>query len=67
MILFVCTGVILDQVIKAVKVLSEDNLKIGLFVATSPDKLYQDWLESSKNSEHISHLEKNIKYKKTYL
>ena len=58
----------MDQFLKLVEVLSEDNLKIGLFVATSPDKLYQDWLESTKNSEYIFYLKKKyqIYVKRTY-
>ena len=44
------------SVMSIVNMLNEDNLKVGLFIATSPDKLYQDWVESTKESNYISHL-----------
>ena len=40
--------------------LKEENLNIGVFVATSPDKLYRDWEYSTKNINYKSHLEKKL-------
>ncbi|MBF95760.1 MAG: transketolase [Pelagibacterales bacterium] len=56
-IVIICTGVIVGEVLKSLEAIYEDSLKIGLFIVTSPDKLYHDWIESTKNTNFISHLE----------
>ena len=40
--------------------LKEENLNIGVFVVTSPDELYKDWVYSTKKINHKSHLEKKL-------
>ena len=47
-LLFICTGVIVGEVLNAIDAMKDDNLQIGLFVVSSPDKLYQDWMQSTK-------------------
>ena len=61
-ILFICTGVIVGEVLKTINALRDDNLKIGLFIVSSPDILYQDWMASTKKSNHVSFLETQLSY-----
>ena len=34
----------------------DENLNVGVFVATSPDELYKDWMLSTKKHQIISHI-----------
>ena len=56
----ICTGVIVGEVMNCLNILKEENLNIGVFVATSPDQLFRDWMKSSKSSNYESHLEKKL-------
>ena len=56
----ICTGVIVGEVMNCLNILKEENLNIGVFVATSPDQLFRDWMKSSKSSNYRSHLEKKL-------
>ena len=40
--------------------MKEDNLNIGLFIVSSPDRLYQDWLESTKKTNFTSFIESQL-------
>ncbi len=59
-LLFICTGVIVGEVLNCLNVLKEENLNIGVFIATSPDELFRDWTLSTKSNNHKSHLEKKL-------
>ena len=59
-LLFICTGVIVGEVLNAVEAMKEDNLNIGLFIVSSPDRLYQDWLESTKKTNFTSFIERQL-------
>ncbi len=59
-LLIVTTGVIIGEVINCLNTLNEENLNIGLFVVTSPDELYKDWVYSKKKINYKSHLEKKL-------
>ena len=59
-LLFICTGVIVGEVLNAIDAMTDDNLQIGLFVVSSPDKLYQDWLQSTKKVGSTSFIEKQL-------
>ncbi len=59
-LLIVSAGVIIGEVINCLNNLNEENLNIGVFVVTSPDKLYKDWVYSTKNINYNSHLEKKL-------
>ncbi len=56
-LLIICTGVIVGEVINCLDTLQEEGLKIGVFIATSPDKLHRDWIKSTKTKNYTSHLE----------
>jgi len=59
-LLFICTGVIVGEVLNALEAMKEDNLNIGLFIVSSPDRLYQDWLESTKKTNFTSFIESQL-------
>ncbi|MBV68994.1 MAG: transketolase [Pelagibacterales bacterium] len=59
-LLIVTTGVIIGEVINCLNTLKEENLNIGVFVVTSPDELYKDWVYSTKKINYKSHLEKKL-------
>ena len=59
-LLIVTTGVIIGEVINCLNTLNEENLNIGVFVVTSPDELYKDWVYSTKKINYKSHLEKKL-------
>ena len=48
------------EVLNFFNALTEEEVNIGIFVATSPDQLYRDWIKSTKSYNHISHLEKKL-------
>ena len=48
-IVIICVGVIIAEVQKFIGSL-ENELNIGVMIVTSPDKIYQDWIKSIKNS-----------------
>ena len=59
-IILICTGVIVGEVEKMRKEIIDEELDLGILIATSPDKLYEDWMNSKKNNSH-SHIEKTLK------
>jgi len=59
-LLIISTGVIVGEVMNCINTLKEENLSIGVFVVTSPDKLYRDWEYSTKKINYKSHLEKKL-------
>ena len=59
-LLIICTGVIVGEVLNCLGLLKEENLNIGVFIATSPDELFRDWSQSIKSKNRISHLENNL-------
>ncbi len=56
-IILICTGVIVGEVEKFKKEIVDEEIDLGIIVATSPDKLYSDWM-SSKKDNSCSHIEK---------
>ena len=59
-VLIICTGVILEEVIKCKNSLKQDGIKTGIFIVTSPDSLYNNWIESTKKFGDASYLEKKL-------
>ena len=51
---------IISEVIKCLNILQEEGLNIGVFIATSPDILYRDWIKSIKTNNKNSYLEKKF-------
>ena len=56
-IILICTGVMIGEVEKLKEEITEEEIDIGILIATSPDKLYSDWI-NSKNNNTSSHIEK---------
>ena len=56
-IILICTGVMIGEVEKFKEEITEEEIDIGILIATSPDKLYSDWI-NSKNNNTSSHIEK---------
>jgi pyruvate dehydrogenase E1 component len=59
-LIIICTGVIVGEVINCLNLIKDEELNIGIFIATSPDALYEDWITSTKKSNYKSHLEKKL-------
>ena len=59
-LIIICTGVIAGEVINCLNLIKDEELNIGIFIATSPDALYEDWITSTKKSNYKSHLEKKL-------
>ena len=56
-IILVCTGVMIGEVEKLKKEMTKEEIDLGILIATSPDKLYSDWMNSRGNNSS-SHIEK---------
>ena len=56
-IILICTGVMIGEVEKLKEEITEEEIDIGILIATSPDQLYSDWI-NSKNNNTSSHIKK---------
>ena len=56
-IILICTGVIIGEVKKLKEEITKDEIDIGIIIATSPDRLYSDWI-NAKDNNTASHIEK---------
>ena len=59
-IILICTGIMIGEVEKLQKKITQEEVDIGILIAISPDKLYSDWMISKSNSTS-SHIEKILK------
>ena len=50
----------MERLLNCLDILKEEGLKIGVFIATSPDELHRDWIKSTKIKNYNSHLEKKL-------
>ncbi len=60
-VIIICTGVIIAEVIKCRRELNNDNVKVGILVVTSPDKIYKDWEKANRSLDYNSHIENKLK------
>ena len=58
-IILICTGVMIGEVEKLKEEITKEEIDIGILIATSPDKLYLDWVNSKENNT-ASHIEKTL-------
>ncbi len=58
-IILICTGVIIGEVEKLQEQITKEEIDIGILIATSPDKLYSDWM-ISRGDNTSSHIEKTL-------
>ncbi len=59
-IILICTGVIVGEVEKMRKEIIDEEIDLGILIAISPDKLYEDWTNSKKDNS-FCHIEKILK------
>ncbi len=59
-VILICTGVMIGEVEKLKKKIIKEEIDMGIFIATSPDQLYSNWMNSKKNNTS-SHIEKILK------
>ncbi|MAH88904.1 MAG: transketolase [Pelagibacterales bacterium] len=59
-IILICTGVIIGEVEKMRKEIIDEEIDLGILIATSPDKLYADWMNSKKDNSYC-HIEETLK------
>ena len=55
----ICTGVIVGEVEKLKEEITKDEIDLGILIATSPDKLYSEWI-NAKDNNTTSHIEKML-------
>ena len=58
-IILICTGVIVGEVEKMRKKIIDEEIDLGILIATSPDKLHEDWMNSKKYNS-CCHIEKTL-------
>ena len=58
-IILICTGVMIGEVEKLQDEITKEEIDLGILIATSPDRLYLDWL-NSKDNNTTSHIEKTL-------
>ena len=59
-IVIICSGIIVEEVLKCKENLINDSISLSILLAISPDKLYRDWENSKKVSSEKSHIEKKL-------
>ena len=59
-IILICTGVMIGEVEKLKTLILKEEIDLAILIATSPDKLYSDWMKSKK-SNTFSHIEEILK------
>ena len=60
-IILICTGVMIGEVEKLKEEITKEEIDIGILIATSPDKLYSDWINSKDNNTVFAYRE-NIRF-----
>ena len=48
-----------DEFKNCVEEITKDEIDIGILIATSPDKLYSEWI-NAKDNDTTSHIEKTL-------
>ena len=59
-IILICTGVMIGEVEKLREEIKKEEIDIGVLIATSPDTLYSDWMDST-DKNISSHIEETLK------